>query len=273
MAKVSRYFMYNNNPFAKFSLNFTDVTLNDSVISISGTEDMDSVYLAKGFSFDFTKSGLGADKIYLSENWADYKFYKTTTTAVNDTLVLYIAASANIAKTEIKVLTGDQLVFKDGAIAVADVINFVGDVNNSANTSLSLAKPNAAAGFNAAEESSAYDALAEAANVGSSLHAYAQAESNQGIVFSQVHKTAMIVRGSAGVDVVYVSDGSHVLATDLADGEDIIYLTHPKSNYSPSFTGKILKLSLLDGDESVTIFSGDKLVFADGTITVRAELS
>lgn len=36
MAKVSRYFMYNNNPFAKFSLNFTDVTLNDSVISISG---------------------------------------------------------------------------------------------------------------------------------------------------------------------------------------------------------------------------------------------
>ncbi len=249
MAKISRYFLSANNNDSRFTLDYSSVTLFGSEIYLNGTEDIDSVAVGLGFNFDFTRSGNGIDKIYITELFETFSYAKS---ADNASLILV----ANDSR--IKVSSGDKLFFNDGMINVSDVIAIVPS-SDEANPSI-LATPSAEQGW-----SSPTTPFASGASASESLlHAYAQA--GDGIVFGQVNNTALVVRGSAGIDVVYVNSGSKVIATDLSDGEDIIYLTKLHTDYIPSVSGNVLKLQI--GNESVSVMRGDKLVFANGAATV-----
>ncbi len=79
MAKISRYFLTASNTFSEFSLNDPAISLADAQIYVQGTEGIDHIYVAKGFSLDFTESKGGVDQIYLSGALADYKFYSSAT--------------------------------------------------------------------------------------------------------------------------------------------------------------------------------------------------
>mgnify|MGYP001212146929 CR=1 FL=1 len=51
-----------------FSLNYKGVTLANQLIDFKGSDKVDQVMVHPGSTFDFTQSGDGADRIYLTGN-------------------------------------------------------------------------------------------------------------------------------------------------------------------------------------------------------------
>ncbi len=251
MAKISKYFLYGNQNLSNFSLQYSNLKLQDSLIQLMGTEHIDTVVVGRGFNFDFTDARGGIDEIYILGSLSNFSFAKSD----NNLMIL-------AANTSIKVNPGDKLIFYDGVVLSSDLIHHPRvqpfDSNPSGTT---LSAEELGNSWTSAKSALPTDILP----IHCELHAYAQ--SNEGIVFGQVNNTALLVRGSAGIDVVYVNHGSKVIATDLSDGEDLIYLTKLHTAYTPSVSGNVLKL--VAGNESVSVIRGDKLVFADGATTVN----
>ena len=252
MAKVSRYFMKNNTSgLAKFNIDYSDAVLDNQTIYINGTNKVDSVYIGveNQVTFDFTQSGNGKDNLYLVSNLANYKLYKATTLTADDTLVL------NIGSTVIKANQADKLIFADGSVNVSVLMSSISA--NNAQNAVTLSNENLFGWNNLLTSSSI---LPTADSSSAELSGYVQAGRNDpGITFATTRKSAMVLRGSAGVDVVYVGADTQVDATDLADGEDKIYLSKPASDYTISAAGKVMRLQ--SGNESITVLKGDRLYF------------
>lgn len=252
MAKVSRYFMKNNTSgLAKFNIDYSDAILDNQTIYINGTNKVDSIYIGieNQVTFDFTQSGNGKDNLYLVSNLANYKLYKTTIMTANDTLVL------NIGSTVIKANQADKLIFADGSVNVSVLMSSISA--NNAQNAVTLSNEDLFGWNNLLTSSSI---LPTADSSSAELSGYVQAGRNDpGITFATTRKSAMVLRGSAGVDVVYVAADTQVDATDLADGEDKIYLSKPASDYTISAAGKVMRLQ--SGNESITVLKGDRLYF------------
>ena len=262
MASLVRYFFRKLGAnFVDFSLDYPDngYTLNGTDVVFLGSTGVDRVYLQKGIKFNFSNSGAGTDEVYLDGNFADF----TLSAKGSSTLVLTSAARAN---TQITLAQEDKVVFNNGSIAVADLISYA--IDRSANAAT------AAPSLNAAENALSLPSTRNAdgtSNLSSILRAYTK--DVNGAVFAQPSAgVTFIVTGHNGVDKVYVAKGGQVNANNLGGGIDLIYLTGFKSEYSASASGSSVLL-LSKGTEKVTLASGDKIIFADGSTLVSAAIT
>ncbi len=255
MAKISKYYLSGSQNYSNFTLKYSGLSLQGSDIQLNGTEHIDTVIVGSGFNFDFLNSGEGIDEIYIIGKLSDFTFAKSEQSL--------IVLSTD---TVIKVSSGDQLIFSDGVINSADLINHpLVESYSSKPIGTSLTAQELEGSWTSATAVLPSDSQASSAEI----HAYAQP--SNGVVFGQVHKTALIVYGSAGIDMVYVNGGAKVNATQLSDSEDLIYLTKPHTAYTASVTGRVL--TLVAGEETVTVLSGDKIVFGNGSASVAAAIT
>lgn len=205
MPRVSRYYLSGNTNISSFNPSDFGVDLTGTEIVVTGSAQVDSVFVNDGFKLDFFNSADGIDDIYLSGGWADYRFYKTKSDVMlqsYDTLVILIAGSTD---TQIRVNQEDKLIFTNGSILVSDVIAAVHHTNADDANSQASSLP---ASFELSENYGSFDSLLPSEN--STVSAYATDHSGEGVIFAQNSNTAMVVRGSGGVDIVYVKQNSVV---------------------------------------------------------------
>lgn len=112
MAKISKYFLYGNQNLSNFSLQYSNLKLQDSLIQLMGTEHIDTVVVGRGFNFDFTDARGGIDEIYILGLLSNFSFAKSD----NNLMIL-------AANTSIKVNPGDKLIFYDGVVLSSDLIH------------------------------------------------------------------------------------------------------------------------------------------------------
>jgi hypothetical protein len=251
MAKSSRYFLSANNNYAYLDLNYSDATLQGSEIILTGSSAVDDVVVGKGLKLDFSASADGADNIYIRGVLSDFNYAKLDNA---QTLVLL----AN--NTRIKLNSADNIIFNDGRISVANLIQQVSS-NNEA-TPVAVSSISNQQGWQAGVNSDPSQTLTSGA-----LTAYA---TDAAVVFVPSNKNQTL-RGGSGVDAVYVAAGNQVDATDLADAEDIIHLSKAHSSYTPTVIGNILQL--VDGEERVRVIKGDRLLFSNGGVSVANAIS
>ncbi len=248
-APITRYYISGDDNFSFFNLDQPNDTLRGSNIQLIGSSAVDSVLILPGYHFDFSNSGDGVDQIYIQGLLTDFNYSKSDD---GQTLTLI---SEN---TELIFNVGDQLIYSDGLINVSSLINLVTSTDPSDPYSIDVA--NGIEGW-----TSSVVTLPREINVSNAaLHAYSL--SNEGVIFGQVNKTIFQPRGSAGLDIVYVTPNSKVDATDLSDSEDVIYLSGAHTDYEHLVMGNILILSA--GDERVSVMRGDRLFFLNGSVTV-----
>lgn len=246
MAKSSRYFLSANNNYAYLDLNYTDATLQGSEIVLTGSSAVDDVVVGKGFKLDFSASADGADNIYIRGVLSDFNYAKLDNA---QTLVLL----AN--NTRIKLNSADNIIFNDGRISVANLIQQVSSSDEA--TPVAVSSISNQQGWQAGVNSDPSQTLTSGA-----LTAYA---TDAAVVFVPSNKNQTL-RGGSGVDAVYVAAGNQVDATDLADAEDIIHLSKAHSSYTPTVIGNILQL--VDGEERVRVIKGDRVLFSNGGVSV-----
>lgn len=251
MAKSSRYFLSANNNYAYLDLNYSDATLQGSEIILTGSSAVDDVVVGKGLKLDFSASADGADNIYIRGVLSDFNYAKLDNA---QTLVLL----AN--NTRIKLNSADNIIFNDGRISVANLIQQVSS-NNEA-TPVAVSSISNQQGWQAGVNSDPSQTLTSGA-----LTAYA---TDAAVVFVPSNKNQTL-RGGSGVDAVYVAAGNQVDATDLADAEDIIHLSKAHSSYTPTVIGNILQL--VDGEERVRVIKGDRVLFSNGGVSVANAIS
>jgi hypothetical protein len=248
------------NNFVEFDMDYASagLSLAGSQILYTGGSGVESVYVAKTVSIDFTKASGNTDKIYLNASVNDYNYsYQGTTLVLTDkhtNAVVKLAAGSS--------LSNDRIIFKDGSVKSNNLMDAL-KANTQPSLDTSLFTPNSKA--------SLYTDLGT--QVINTIKAFAT--NAEGATFATTPKagTNMIVTGGAGVDKVYVSAYATVDATKLSGGTDLVYFTGKLSDYSKSISGTTLQLSRSNGSEteSVKVAAGsslayDKLVFADGFV-------
>lgn len=251
MAKSSRYFLSANNNYAYLDLNYSDATLQGSEIILTGSSAVDDVVVGKGLKLDFSASADGADNIYIRGVLSDFNYAKLDNA---QTLVLL----AN--NTRIKLNSADNIIFNDGRISVANLIQQVSSSDEA--TPVAVSSISNQQGWQAGVNSDPSQTLTSGA-----LTAYA---TDAAVVFVPSNKNQTL-RGGSGVDAVYVAAGNQVDATDLADAEDIIHLSKAHSSYTPTVIGNILQL--VDGEERVRVIKGDRVLFSNGGVSVANAIS
>lgn len=225
------------------------VSLSGSTITYRGNSGVDRVFVGSGLTFDFTQSLGGLDKVYFNGALADYSLSTAgsilTLTRVADSTVIRLNGSDSL----------DTLLFLDGSVNARALHRY--------------AQGTAAAPTPVGETSSlsAIDVSASELNGLSTIRGFA---TSIGAVFGTVPAGAALqVRGTSGVETVYVKAGSQVDATQLLGSTDKIYLTGLFSDYTPVLTGSVLTFTRGFGIhvEAVRVLSGDSIIFADGTIS------
>lgn len=259
MATTSKYFIMPSagENFLDFDLSYGSINLLGQQISFVGSASVDMVFLRPGVTLDFTLSGSGADKVYLTGNFADYNF------SINFGVMTLTRGSGATLETlsfvrGVTTGTSDLLVFADGTVNTFDIFNHL---NSGAATPIptgetSVAPTGAAAGL----------------ELNASIKAFAL--DGSGEVFSASRPgIALTFVGSASVDTVYISDGSTVDATKLGGGVDLIYFRGNWADYSKSVDFSIVTFSRTVGSDTETVkivgtsLLNDKLIFADGAVT------
>ncbi len=231
------------------------LSLNGQTATVVGSTVADAVYASKGTSVDFSSNTSGTDALYLDGVLADYAIDTTSSpgkvilTRTDDPSSVYTVGNTNASA---------SVVFANGSIAVDLLTNttVVGNLNSAVT---SLADPTVASDR----------AQTEQVQLG-----------NSGVLTATSLMGKLVVRGSAGVDEVFVKAGAQVDATQIGGSNDVIWLTGKWSDYTKTATGNTLTLTrTIDGKvESVNVIAGstvtdDKLMFADGYIYTKTALT
>ena len=258
----TKYFLLSSTGanFTDFGLNYEGVSLTGEKISFVGSTKVDALFLRPGITVNFTTSGAGADKIYLSGNFSDY------TSSLSGS-VMTLQRGSDTSLESVSVIKGttleasDVLVFGDGTLSSYDLYNKLknGVVLPALNTAETSKAPLVPAAPNSPLEAS--------------IKAFALNPS--GDTFAVMKPgVALTAVGSLGTDNIYVADGTTVDATLLGGGQDNIYLRGKWADYSKSVSGSAITFTrTVDGKtESVKVIGGtgalnDKLYFADGSVS------
>ena len=251
----TKYFPEGTNTMANFDLSFATVNMVGSHITYRGTSGVERVFVGSGLTFDFTQSLNGADKVYLNGAFADFALSvagsRLTLTRASDSTVVMLNGTDTL----------ETVVFLDGS------------VGNVALRQYALGNTGAPTPSGAVSAASAYAIEPGYTIAPPAVRAFASGANS---AFGTVPAGAsLVVRGSVGVETLYVKAGSTVDATQLLGGLDKVYFTGAMAEYTLSATGSILNLSrTIDGfTESVRVAGGDQLTFADGTVASTALLN
>jgi hypothetical protein len=236
---------------------------------IYGSVGLDVIVATEGEETDARNLLSSEDAILFSGAWADYEKDLTSesgaivfTRTVNGNDEKIIVANGQIA------LTRDLLVFSDGAV-----------LSNNARTELTKDLSVSASGLGTFWDNSVQSGSPEtvvSADSDGSVTAYGL--NTAGVSFApSFEDVSLDLYGSNGVDSVYVTKGTEVIATKLLGGEDIVYFTGNWGDYDKDLTsvsGAIVFSRTVGGEEETVYvsngqvaFTRDKLVFADGSIT------
>jgi uncharacterized repeat protein (TIGR02059 family) len=263
MGTKSKYFILDNaiGNYLDFDLDYgTSLSLVGESISFIGSSTVDSIFVRPGVPIDFTLSGSGADKVYLSGNFASYKLSLAGSVMNLQKGSGNSLESVNFIKAT-TLSTSDSIIFSDGAISSFDLYNYV--KNGYSLPSLQTTETS----------SNRLGSASPGAVLGASMKAFAL--DPDGDTFASVNAgNSLIVVGSASVDSVYVKEGAQVDATLLGGGKDLIYFTGSWSDYQKTITGSVINFTrLVNGNsESVKVVAAnspslnDQLVFADGGV-------
>ena len=259
MSKRINYFYLKasdgDTTFVDFDLSYGTITAVGQEIVYSGTSKADSIFVRPGLTYDLTATGSGVDFIYLSGNYSDYDREQNGN-------VWQLSRTVNGKREIVKVQSGsaqdsDTLVFANGAISALNITS-----SGAVNLDSSKTSTDATIG------TGPYSGAAIRASTN-----YVAGADNIGVSFSPVKAGVTInISGTAGVDTVYVGEGSKVDATGLGPSQDLIYLRGNWADYKKSLVGKILTLSRTVGGftESVKLLAtggeSDKLIFKDGSV-------
>ncbi|MDP3512167.1 MAG: Ig-like domain-containing protein, partial [Sulfuritalea sp.] len=253
MATTSRYTLQGTGAnFMDFHIPYGTISLDGQEIVFKGNSGVDQVYVGStaGLIFDFTQAGLGADKIYLAGNWADYS------RTFSGSVVTFTRTTGG--SEVIKSISGDSLIFANGTVSVLNALQFTrGDVG--------VSEP-----VPSGETSTAFP-MTVAGTLSNTLRAVVQDATGETMALSRPG-VAMIVKGGSGVDVVYVTAGANIDGSQLGLGQDKLYLTGNYADYTGSFSGSVVTLTRTVGSDTETVkFLGgsetayDSVVFANGT--------
>lgn len=235
--------------FVDFHVPYGNLSLDGQEIAFKGNSGVDTVYVGSGeLSFDFTKAGLGTDRVYLSGHWADYA--KSCSGSVV-TLTRSGGGSESL-----KVISGDSLVFADGIVSTASVLNFLKGV---------AAEPVPSG------ESTTVFPIAIAEGASNIVRAVVLDASGETLALARPG-VDLTIKGGNGPDIVYVAPGSTVDATQLGLGQDTLYLAGHYGDYTGDYAGSVATLtrSVEGYVETVKFLGGsttafDNIVFGDGS--------
>ncbi len=250
---TTKYFNSGASGMVAFDLSLESVSLEGSMMVYRGTHGVDRVFVGSGLRADFTQSLGGADKLYFNGSLADFGLHVSGSVLRlrrdSDNTSVWVHGGASSLTT---------LVFLDGSVAASAL-------RQHALGHAALPTP-----VGETSALAAVDVSASQLSGLSTVHAFATAS---GAVFGTVPAgAAMQLRGSSGVDTVYVKAGSQIDATQLLGGIDRIYMTGLMSDYTATLAGSVLTLTRSVGGnlETIRAVGGDQLIFADGTVSSSA---
>ena len=253
MSKITRYYPISGANFTDFSVDDSEVSLAGETIFFKGTSGPDHVYLSGNFTFDFTDSGTsqitpqlaGFDKVYLAGRRAEY-----TAALQGETLLL-----SGTHRPTLSMARGDYVVFEDGQVETNAWIDAL-----SRNSAAPATDPSVTA-------TGGVDAMAAQAlgNATFSTRMLVYALGSEGGTFARVQPGMRLeVKGSSGVDKVYVKSDSIVDFTDASTGDDVAYLTGRLSEYTITSAPESVVVEFTRGTERLRAAGSDWIVFADG---------
>lgn len=254
MTNINTYYINSatSATFLDFELQYGNLSLIGTAITLIGTRRADAVYVTPGISFDFTAAGAGVDTVYLKGNYADYSIVTTA-----ETITFSRGTGANAEVVRMSALPGvsaDNVIFKDGSAASSVIAAAV-------NSSSVLA-------LNTAQTSEVLNIPAPGIT---EVTAYAESGAS---TFTGFKNVSLLIIGSRGVDKVYVKEGSIVNATALGASSDIIYMRGRWSDYTKTFTNETMTFTrtTASGDEKIIVGAmagsgDDQLVFFDGAVS------
>ena len=253
MSKITRYAIQPGVNFLDFSRLYPGVSLVGEQILLTGSNEVDQVYVGAGLTFDFTASLGGVDKIFVRGRSTEFLATKVGASLClvrgNDATTLWLAS-------------GDRVVFEDGAISTKSWLQAL-DANPQAPTPTPDPTLKSIGGAAAVQQALGLTPTAALA---------AQASGSEGSTFGMVAAgMRMVIQGTAQTDVVYVRPGTQVDFTASQQGEDQIYVTANAADYTKSVSGNVL--TLRRDSETVRVSGGDRLVFADGSVLVDTLLT
>ncbi|BBC73854.1 hypothetical protein AEB_P2986 [Altererythrobacter sp. B11] len=261
MAISSKYIILNTegdeSNFIDFELSYGTLSLEGQEIQFLGSSFVDAIFVRPGAIYTLSTGG-GADRIYFEGSLSDYSFSRTGATLTLSRTVDGKVETVNLAGAN-SATSPDSLIFADGTVATNALYNHVsrGDAlpvpaGESSQAPTGPAAPGA--DLSASVKVVSFDATGETI-----------ALSKPGVNFQ--------ILGNAGVDVVYVADGTTIDAAGLGGGTDVIYFRGRWSDYTKSVSGTRMTLTRTVGDnvETVIVSAGggtlnDQLVFADGAV-------
>jgi large repetitive protein len=250
MAITTRYTLLGTGAnFMDFYSPYGALALDGETIVFKGSGQIDQVYVgsANNMTFDFTQSGVGVDKIYLSGAASDY------TGALSGTTLILTRTTGG--SEVIKVNTGDNLIFANGMVLVATVISNGGQLTGLSNVETAASYPVTVAG-----------------PLTNTVRAVVVDPTGETIATTRPG-VALIVKGGTGSDIVYVNAGTQVDASQLGSGADTVYLMGNFADYTGTTAGTNVTLTRTVGSDTelVKILGvGDKIVFADGSTSSDA---
>lgn len=254
------------NLFAGYSAMQTQKTV------LRGSDGLDAVFVHPGMSVDATHNGAGQDKIYLEGAWADYASSIQFNAATN---VMTLSRLLNGRTESVQFRAGqDQLIFADGVIEAMDIYQKVNTPRPDR-----VIKADVMALVPDGSRENSWVALSHF-DPTTSVRAVAGGASGASFVGLGGGAGELQVVGSEGVDRVFVRDGSHIDATQLLGGHDMVYFNGNWADYTKTVdtaagTIRFTRPVTVNGvaqTESVLVSTGastanqDQLIFADGSV-------
>lgn len=255
-----------------FDLGLSDINYMGQSSLFSGSSEVEIIKMSSGQILDITNLKGSQDKVYLPGQLGDYLTHSSINPATSE---MTLISTAGFTYTELKFIAtstaADMIVFSDGQVSSNDFKNyFLNDESNLSDVKL--------------DPSITYNDLNVTFN-NSKVKAIA-IDPNGETFTSFTPSTTLQVSGSAGIDRVYIREGTTVDATNLKSNIDQIYLQGVWADYTKSIDNSgnlfLSRSVMIDGaeyEESVTVASGstiatnDLLIFADGSIRNKFAVS
>ncbi|MCW2361309.1 MULTISPECIES: M10 family metallopeptidase C-terminal domain-containing protein [Sphingobium] len=243
--------------FIDFIVTYGGLALDGQDIQFLGSSLIDAVFVRPGASYVLNTGG-GADRIYVEGQLSDYTLSRN-----NATLILTRTVDGKVETVHVAganaTTAPDVLVFSDGSVSVNALYTHVADGTAAPvpTGETSLAPQGAAA------RGAVLDAIVKIGCFNPAGETVAA--SKPGVAFQ--------ILGSAGVDRVYVAEGTTIDAASLGGGVDVVYFRGQWADYTKTLTGARLTLTrTVSGHvETIVVASSggtlnDLLVFADGAV-------
>lgn len=237
-----------------------EVSVVGQTFLVSGSSEVDSVFVQPGVKYDLTNLKGSADKLYFSGPLSEYAASALLDTSTG---TMQLSRLTDIGEEVVQFLAtstaSDLLVFTDGALTAQEVKEAL--LDDTALTTLTL--------------NTSIRALDEKTVTGASVKHIVLDSDGDGVM-ALGPNIATLISGSSGVDQIYVPAGSVMDVANLKGSQDEVYLQGNASEYASSFdnSGNIVLTREVTIDdelynEQVTIASGgnvasnDLIIFAD----------